>query len=246
MEFTKSNIPKGRNQYRTIYIVDKEWNSILQSHLPYLHKQYEKLDKAKVNYGFVKGKNCALNAMQHIGYDYTLTLDLENFFESVNINHVKGFLKSDILEYCFIDGSPRQGLSTSPLIATIAFLKCDQQIVSILRKSDIKAIYTRYADDLTISFNQREQSGKIEFLISQIVESHGFKINKWKTRLQISSNGRVVVNGIAVDQRGLHPTRKIKKKIRAAMHQMNRASWRGLSEWAKCKLPNNFIFDIDH
>lgn len=244
MEFTKRNIPKGGGRYRTLYIVDEKWKLILQSYLPYLQKQYEKLDKIKVNYGFVKGKNCALNAMQHIGYQYTLTLDLENFFENVNIDHVKGLLNRGIFKYCFIEGSPRQGLPTSPLIATIAFLKCDQQIVSILKKNGLNAVYTRYADDLTISFNNREYAGKIEFLVSKIVENSGFQINKMKTKLQASRNGRIIVNGIGVDSRGLHPTRKIKKKIRAASHQTHLASWRGLSEWAKCKLPIKYLLDF--
>jgi hypothetical protein len=238
MEYQIIKIPKKKNQFRLVYSVDDESKKELKQLLPYLEKIHNKLDKKRVNYAFLKGKNCILNALQHIGYNYTLSLDLENFFDSVNPYHLKDFVSTDVLKKCLIDGTPKQGLPTSPLLASIAFIPYDEEINSYLKKLAIKCVYTRYADDLTFSFNNFEDSGKIQYLVNQVLRSSGFKLNPEKSKLQNSKNGRIIITGIGVDKTGIYPTRKIKKRIRAADHQRNIDSLNGLLEWEKCKLPN--------
>jgi hypothetical protein len=241
MLYKISRIPKGNGKFREIYVPSKEYKQVLSGFIPELEKILGKFDKHGVNYAFLKGKNCALNALQHIGYRYTLSMDLEDFFDSIKISHVVELLPNDILEKCFIDGSPKQGLPTSPLISNIAFLCCDNEIVQALEKLVPKFVYSRYADDLIISFNDFSYLHKISFVVKQAVERNGFKVNSVKTKIQDQSNGRIVVTGIAIGMDGLSATRRIKRKIRAAVHQGNKESEKGLLEWAKCKLPNNFF-----
>ena len=121
-----SKIPKGHGKYRTIYRVDPHTSSHLRSLLPYLEDKLTVTDVIGANYAFVKGKNSVLNALQHIGFDHTLSFDLQDFFDSVTAEHLKKIVSDEVISSCFIDGAPRQGLPTSPLIATIAFLKCDE------------------------------------------------------------------------------------------------------------------------
>ena len=167
-------------------------------------------------------------------------MDLENFFDSITPGHVEGIIPEPIINQCFIDGNPKQGLPTSPIISIIAFLSCDKNIVETLNKLNINALYTRYADDLIFSFNDQKDEGKIRFIVKQIVEKHGFCINERKTQLQNSKNGRIIITGLAVDNKGIYATRRTKKKIRAAVHQNNESSLVGLIEWSKCKLPSAF------
>ena len=230
-------IPKGNGRHREIYIPSVDSKRRLRNLLPALEQVVERLDNNSVNYAFQKGKNCALNALQHIGYRYTLSFDLLDFFNSITPAHVSGTIGAWLVNECFIDGAPKQGLPTSPLISTIAFLPYDSMIVEYLRKLRLKAVYTRYADDLVFSFDNVKDSGRIMTIVRQVVEKGGFKLNQRKTKLQDIQNGRVIVNGIAIDENGLHATRKIKKKIRAALHQKNNSSATGLLEWSKCKLP---------
>ena len=230
-------LSKGR-KIRKIYIVNHSKKSKLVQLIPYLEDTLKKVDKTNVNYAFQKGKNCSLGAMNHIGYKYTISFDLVNFFDSVRKSHVEGILDNEVINFCFIDDAPRQGLPTSPLIATIAFLKCDQLILDHIKKSKINAVYTRYADDLIFSFNNIQDRGKITFLVDKATEASNFTINTNKTKFQNSKNGMRIITGLAVDNFGVHSTRKTKKKIRAARHQDNLRSLGGLLEWAKCKLPN--------
>ena len=52
--------------------------------------------------------------MQHIAYKYVVSMDLENFFESVNRDHISKYLNEEIMDQCSISGAPQQGLPTSP------------------------------------------------------------------------------------------------------------------------------------
>lgn len=237
MEYKVALIPKGNGSYRNIYIPSAVMKEKLLGFMPRLHEISDDLDSCKANYAFQKGKNCALNAFQHIGHRFVLSMDLKDFFNSVTVKHVSGLIPRHIIEACFIDGNPKQGLPTSPAIATIAFFYCDKIIINALRILNIDATYTRYADDLIFSFNDEACSGKIQQVVRQIVESNGFKINDNKTKFQDIKNGRIVITGIAVSSAGLHATRRTKKKIRAAKHQGNHNSLTGLDEWSKCKLP---------
>lgn len=145
--FRVSKIPKRNGEYRTVYALDWESKRHLLRHLPYLAKRLNTLDDEKANYAFVKGRNCVQHALQHIGYQFTLSFDLEDFFDTVTKKHLSGVLEDEVLDDCLIEGAPRQGMPTSPLIATIAFLPCDRKIRRALEQQLIDSTYTRYADD---------------------------------------------------------------------------------------------------
>ena len=233
-------ISKKNGKFRRIFSIHKEQKQELRKLIPILENILLKHDKNKVSYAFIKNRNCVEHAMQHIGHKYTISMDLENFFESVNVDHVNSYLDDYIIDQCFISGAPQQGLPTSPLIANLAFLECDQKILYTLNNYHIEAKYTRYADDLVISFDNKKDIGKVIFLISNIVNDAGFKINKKKTKIQNINNGRIIITGVGIDNKGLYPTRKTIKKIRAAKHKNNLTSIKGLQEWAKCKLPRYY------
>lgn len=239
MQYRIVRIPKGRGRFREIHIPSPPDMLRLRHLIPRLEEILAENDSSKVNYAFERGKNCALNATQHVGYRYTLSMDLEDFFDSVSEAHVKGIIPDEIVGQCMIGGSPRQGLPTSPLIATLAFLPCDSEILQRLQELEINAVYTRYADDLVFSFNDRRSAGKIRVVVRQVTDKFGFRINSRKTSLQDAKNGRRIITGIAVDAMGIHPTRRTMKKIRAAAHQQREMSMLGLVEWSRCKLPAN-------
>lgn len=238
-----SRIPKGNGKFRQIYVPSDEYKAELRTLIPGLERILDRLDIRRSNYAFQKGRNCVLNALQHTGYDYTLSMDIEDFFNSIHAGHLTGLITSEHMDRCLIDGNPKQGLPTSPLIATIAFLRCDDEIYHALSKLNIKFSYTRYADDLIVSFDGFHHSTAISFIVKQAVARHGFRINLAKTRIQSSKNGRRVITGIALSSDGPCATRRTNRKLRAAQHQANTASLRGLREWSSCKLPRAMFVD---
>ena len=239
MKYYVKKIPKSKHKYRTIYIVSESNKIELKGYLNELEEIHKTLDRSKVSFAFLKDKNCALLASKHIGYKYTLSLDLEDFFDSCTENHLKDRVPSFILKKCLINGAPRQGLPTSPLLSSIAFLETDQKIVDLIKWWKDEIVYSRYADDLIFSFNNKMAADFIFGMVVNVITSAGFRINERKIKLQPAENGRRKIVGISVGGSDIRPTRKTKKKIRAALHQKNMMSYLGLCEWAKCSLPSS-------
>ncbi len=237
-EFNIFRIPKGNGKFRKIYEPLGEYKKTLIK----VNKKISNIvlinDYFQINHAFIKQRNCITNAKKHIKFDYTYSMDLTDFFDTVTPDMVSEYLKDEYLELCFVDGFLRQGLPSSPSIANLSLLNADKDINSRLRELNYNISYTRYADDLTVSFNDISLLPAIKTILINNIESKGFVFNESKTKLQKGSNGRRIITGVGVDRSGVYPTRKIIKKIRAAKHQKNVDSLRGLEEWAKCKIPN--------
>lgn len=176
------------------------------------------------------------NALSHLGKQYVLKLDLADFFDSITIEHVRSRIPPEILIDVLLHGSPKQGLPSSPFVANVAMLDIDKSILSAIRS--IPAVtYSRYADDLTFGADDPDVFSVLSKRIQVILESKGLRVNSRKTRVQALSGGRIVITGIALSEVRAHPTRKTLRKLRAALHQDNKRSAEGLSDWAKCSLP---------
>jgi RNA-directed DNA polymerase len=229
-------IPKRNGKFRTIYIPDKEEMIHLRAMLPTLHERQQRLDVLPVLHGFVPGRSPVSNAEAHIGWKYTLCFDLADFFDSVTPSMIPGF---PLPEICFPDGAARQGLPTSPVLANLAASPMDRTILQLIAPSRFGrlCVYTRYADDLSFSFNE---PGIGKFLLRELpdqVRVHGFALNPSKTRMQAAVAGRRMITGVGVGRDGLHVPRAIRRRIRAAAHQHRPARLSGLLEWAQLKLP---------
>ncbi|MEN8147762.1 MAG: reverse transcriptase domain-containing protein [Campylobacterota bacterium] len=238
-------LPKGDGKFRTLYAPSKAYKEKLASFLLDLQQKIHDADSDYTIHGFMRGRGPVSNAHKHVGYAYTLSLDLKDFFDSVKAEMVKEYLSEEELELCFIDGIARQGLPTSPLIANLAFLKLDAKIKDAIAEEGVYAVYTRYADDLIFSFNHIEFAKTLETLVEKIISDGGFLLNRKKTKLQSAERGRRMITGIGVDERGIYPSRKLKRRIRAAVHQKNRENAFGLLSWAECREPRAFYTDRD-
>ncbi|MDB2402777.1 reverse transcriptase family protein [Litoricolaceae bacterium] len=229
-------IPKRRGEVRRIYIPSEDLSARLESYKLYLAQLLSEIPRPDVSYGFEIGKNCALMATQHIGFDYTLSIDLKDFFDHVTVDKIPIKLPASVVNDCFVDGRAPQGFSTSPFLANLATIALDTNIVDRLIY-DESVVYTRYADDLVISFDDLSQYHALKRLVVKEVVYAGFIVNQRKTRLQLSKNGRRIITGIGVDEYGIFPTRKTLRRLRAANHQNNVESKNGLVAWSKCTLP---------
>lgn len=228
-----ARISKGNGKFRKIYIPNKQEQyelSLLKRKLDWL---YLKLGIPNSVHGFVHGRNCVTNAEAHIGFCYTVSMDLTNFFDSVNYMHLDD-IPTDILREVLVDGAPRQGLCTSPTVSNLALRNFDIEIENAAKLKDIA--YTRYADDITLSGNDeailRDFAGYVKNKLMEI----GFVINVKKNKWQSSKGGRRIITGISVDD-DVRASRKSRRKLRAAKHQENKAQAEGLQEWCYCTKP---------
>lgn len=251
MKILRISKGKGRG-WRTIYAPDSSERKRLNELLPAIRLVSEGVNirGGGLQHGFMPDRSPVTNAMQHTGYAFSLSMDLEDFFDSVTPQHVPEELR---YPECFPDGAARQGLPTSPALANIAANKMDMEIVECLPQSaglatrifdlfadGIRRVeFSRYADDLTFSCDSLERLQSLKDIVPRIAAKHGFKVKASKTKIQAAIAGRRIITGVAVDSK-VHPTRRTRRKLRAALHQRHTAEARGLAEWMKLIIPRNF------
>lgn len=225
-------IPKKSGKVRTIYVPDKSEKKTLKELLPQIAEKALKACPENVIHGFTKSRSPFTNALAHVNKMYTTSFDLQDYFDSIKTSHVEGLLTPQEITTCFVDGAPRQGLPTSPAIANLAGALMDRLILKFAQENSLDFVYTRYADDLSFSYDSPNLTPILLEWIPKIVVICDFRINPSKTRTQCSVNGRRVITGVAVDSE-LHITRRHKRKLRAAIHQKKLATANGLRGWVK-------------
>jgi len=209
-------VPSNKKLYRELKILLEDNMSIPES----VH-------------GFVPYKSVITAAYEHLGYDWTLSCDIYQFFDSVTPGHLYGTFgtfNNITLNTLFPLGKARQGLSTSPLICNYCFFNTDLLIETICKRLGIK--YTRYADDMTFSCNDKDKLLNLKPLIESIVQKAGFKINQKKWRLQCGKKARRVICGISIGKDNLYPRRRIREKLdRWKSTWPNTYRTKGLERW---------------
>ncbi len=193
----------------------------------------------KGTHGFIKERSIVTNAEKHVNKKYVFNIDLKDFFGSIHFGRVRNLLRSDPFNYsyagatilaqiCCHNGALPQGAPTSPVISNMICWKLDAQLQQLAHEN--RCTYSRYADDITFSFNVpkgklpsqilRVNSKSEEVLVgnglAKIIEEHGFQINEQKVRLQ-GRTQRQEVTGITVN-RGLNLKRSFIRQTASMLH----------------------------
>lgn len=182
------------------------------------------LNKIRVSncvHGFELNRSIKTHAEPHASHGYVVCMDIKDFFPSITEEKVISLFKHigyttgasrELARLCCYDGVLPQGAPTSPKIANIICKRMDREIRKYAKENNI--VYTRYADDLTFSSNDKMQGLIAE--ITEITNKYDFSINIGKT--QIFSPGEPkFITGLVV-QNGLvrvpkHFKRELKKEI---------------------------------
>ena len=177
-------------------------------------------------HGFRKKHGIKTNAKPHHGKNFIISIDIKSFFNSVSSNRIKNSLTSIgtidpeiidfILSFCTFRNHLPQGGVCSPYIANICFTSIDNKIESICAENRI--VYTRYADDLTFSSNNKIKLNEIYQSVTEIIRTEGFQLNEKKTRF-LSRRNRLEVTGIILNSKQLSIGRDNKKLIRSQIYR---------------------------
>lgn len=230
--YTSFEIAKKNGGIRKINAPSEELKDIQRKLAVALNRHKEKKQKKNnVSHGFEKNKSIITNAKIHRNKRLVLNFDLEDFFECFHFGRVRGYFnknKNFLLPIevatviaqisCYIGKLP-QGAPSSPVISNLICEILDYRILKIAKK--YKLDYTRYADDLTFSTNDKNFLDlKTEFYekISKELIRSGFKINEKKKRLQYRDS-RQVVTGLVVNKK-INVNRIYYKETRAMAHQL--------------------------
>lgn len=145
------------------------------------------------------------NLKYHIKQPKVLTIDLENFFNSVPFEAIEkvfltlGYSKmiSNLLaKLCTKNTALPQGAPTSPYLSNLVLKEADGVISDFCKARKIR--YTRYADDL--SFSGDFDTEELLYKVTKTMEDIHLKINESKTKL-MTPDKRQTVTGIVVNEK---------------------------------------------
>jgi hypothetical protein len=234
--YTKFEIPKRTGgvreisaPYNHLKLIQQRLAAVLIECTKELRQKHASSSKNKnfelrgVSHGFMPGHNIMTNGQSHVTRRFVFNADLSDFFGSINFGRVRGFFIKDnnfalaeavatILAQiaCFENKLP-QGSPCSPVISNLLGHILDVALVELARKN--KCTYSRYADDLTFSTNQRvfpseialpvdddKDSWALGVRLVKIVQRNGFDFNEKKTRMQYRDS-RQEVTGLSVNRK---------------------------------------------
>lgn len=180
-------------------------------------------------YGFVQNKSIYENAKYHIEATSMLSLDLKDFFPTIDFRRVY-YIFSNLCGYCsevsydltkmvtFRNVLP-QGSPASPAISNIATFKLDYRLNKYAFVSGYR--YSRYADDITFSSKRGKISRNFCNQIMKIIEDEGFYVNPKKTRISNSPN-RLEITGLYIIDNQIRIPRKYISKIRQELYYIEK------------------------
>jgi retron-type reverse transcriptase len=170
------------------------------------------------------GRSIVTNASQHVGQAYVGNVDIKDFFPSVRPAAIARLLTdsglgprlSDLVSrLTTLHGGLPQGAPTSPLLSNAFLFPIDELMVKYCAETG--AIYTRYADDITISASSRPTVADAFEVLRIRLGAIGLQLNEAKTRIA-SRSGQQRVTGVVVNDKAQLP-REFRRRVRAIFHQ---------------------------
>ena len=174
--------------------------------------------------GFVKGRGIKRNAQFHLKKSFILSIDMKDFFPSISQKQVyealskhfeDNILNLKLAKLCTYKRKLPQGAPTSPALSNIVFKEIDDEITSFCKTKLV--VYSRYADDMVFSCDTKHTLVEIYSFINSLLPNHSFNINKTKTKY-LSGKGRMVINGININEGRLSVKKEIKRNLRSNLY----------------------------
>lgn len=256
------DIPKKSGGKRRILAPSDKLKTLQGRLASLLKKIYKPRDPVMA---FRDGSSIVTNARAHCRKKYVFNIDLENFFGTISFARVRGMLIAKpysltaetatvIAHLATINGALPQGAPSSPILSNMICASLDRDLYSLAKS--YRAVYTRYADDITLSFycpaeflptevveyslsngKPNHYFSKVGNELGSLVRRHGFIINEQKVRLQ-GPGERRTVTGLVTNQKP-NVSRPYVRKTAALIHSFEKLGEQAANVLYKQKNPNS-------
>lgn len=223
MAYHRVEIPKRRGGQRVLHIPDEPTKQLQRRILRRL------LSRARCHrcaVGFERGRSIVDAARPHVGKDVVLRIDIAEFFPSTTSERVRDWFRrsgwddaaAEFLTRCVThEGALPQGAPTSPRISNLVNARLDGAFFHLALR--FGGHYTRYADDITLSFDgvSGRRVRAVLQISRRILKRFGYRMQGRKTRI-LRKHQRQDVLGLTVNAQ-VAVSRRMRRRLRAARHQ---------------------------
>ncbi len=223
--YREAFIPKRSGGTRRLLIPD---DATLALQRRILHRLLGRLRAHPAAHAYERGRSVATNAAPHAGRAVVIKLDLVDFFPRTSAARVERYFRRIgwsrraarlLVGLTTHEGGLPQGAPTSPRLSNLVNGQLDRLIERYVRKH--RGTYTRYADDLTISYPEdwpRYVRGTLQ-VVRRVAATQGYRVHG-RPKLGIwRRHQRQVVTGIVVNERPDLP-REQRRRLRAVEHRL--------------------------
>lgn len=205
---------------RLLYTYPEGDSPLRKQHEFYLEFIGKHFTPSKFSHAYTKRRSIYTNAIIHLKNDVFIKMDVKDFFPSLSHDYLVKALFNELnidkkstitLQECkdLVDNSSVNkrgiplGLLPSPALSNIYMKKFDIVFYSRLKKMDLNnMLYTRYADDLFISFKSNDSftsANEIIELCSQELKKCYLHINEKKTKvIDLEKSNHVKIAGVNI------------------------------------------------
>lgn len=224
--YREVHVPKSSGGTRRLEIPD---DNTMAMQRRILHQLLAKLKSHPAATGFETGRSIVDAAAPHTNKRIVVRIDIEKFFESTSAERVGEYFRyigwddsavQFLLTMTTHDGHLPQGAPTSPKLSNLANARVDAALNKVAER--FHGHYSRYADDITLSFNFRSgrKARGIVQIVRRVLSQAGYRMNGRKTRI-MRRHQRQQVMGLTVNEHVAVPRRR-RRQLRAARHRIRK------------------------
>lgn len=253
-------IPKKNGGMRTIAHPAKE--------LKYIQRIIVKILKTRLSihhssYAYMNKKSIRDNAELHSKNSFILKMDFKDFFPSItpiiffqSLNgqniHLSKMDSALLANFLFWKPHRKQklvlsiGAPSSPLISNFIMYEFDSHVYNLCR--DLNITYSRYADDLTFSTNEKNTLYALPKKVQKILNNtykKGIRINNDKTSFISKSYQRKVTGLILTNENKVSVGRNQKRLVSSMLHKYKLGLLTEKKEIEKLTGLLSFVFYIE-
>lgn len=224
-KYSSAFIPKRNGGTRRLLIPDAATKD-LQRRI--LRRLLGRLKVHNAAHAYERGRSVATNAALHSRRQVVLKIDLKDFFDRTSAQRVEAYFRrigwnrdaaALITRLVTTEGGLPQGAPTSPRLANLVNISLDRNITRTAARYN--GTYTRYADDITISFPEDwpRKLLKVIHRVKFIAMGCGYEIHDGRKLGVYRQHQRQRVCGVVVNAKPALP-RETRRRLRAVEHAL--------------------------
>ncbi len=222
--YRRCKIPKRRGGMRQLLIPNDQLKSIQRRINKRLLKKLRTHDCA---IGYEPGFTIVHNALFHSDMAVVIKMDIKDFFPNTTADRIERYFRhigwdkkasALLTELVTHDHTLPQGAPTSPRLSNLVNCQMDTHLDLVAKH--FRGGYSRYADDITISFPEDYPThvrGTVQ-RVARCVKKFGYQINHRKTQI-CRQHQQQKVTGLVVNTKVNLPREK-RRWLRAVEHRL--------------------------